>query len=348
MVDMEWYNTYGSIFGIYDCGKPLLYVADPVLIKQILVKDFHTFRNRTQVPGIVSKSMPRASDEDWKRIRAIASPAFTSGKLRHMYPLLNECCLHLLAELDRDVSTSGGHREVDVKHVMSAYTLDGIASTAFAINTNSYSNPNNEFITTANKIANLIFSTNDWHKILAMILPTFLTNNRMWKRMATGGRPADQFFNDVARRVMSERKKSAQKHNDFLQLLMDVEREDDTSDTTTGAGDAMFGHHVNESVDELMAEKQAFSGVLAKKLTADEILAQCSVFFTAGYETTALTLTYCTYELAVNPDIQDRLVAEIRDAFNENTDIDYDTLCRLPLLDAVISETLRKYPTDSR
>ncbi|CAG2117779.1 unnamed protein product, partial [Medioppia subpectinata] len=358
-IDMEWYNTYGTIFGVYDCAKPVLYVSEPALIKQILVKQFHTFRNRSLAPvlsGPVSLAIPRANDSDWKRIRAIASPTFTARRLRHMYPALDRCCAHFLAALARDVSASGGNREVNLKQLMNAYTLDAIATTAFAIKTDSYTDPNNPFIATANRISNLIFSTNDWHKILAMILPTFLTNNSMWKWMAsTGGGTDDQFFNDVARRLMSERKESAEKHTDFLQLLMDVEREDDNSDptagagaTTTGAGNAMVGNHVNEGADELIAGKQAFSGVVAKKLTADEILAQCSLFFTAGYETTALTLTYCTYELAVNPDIQDRLVAEINDAaINEG--IDYDTLClRLPLLDAVVSETLRKYPTDSR
>ncbi|CAG2123472.1 unnamed protein product, partial [Medioppia subpectinata] len=92
MVDMEWYKSYGSIYGVYDCGQPILYVLDPVLIKQILVKQFHTFTNRALIPefsGLISKSIPRARDENWKRIRAIASPTFTTGKLRHMYPLLN-------------------------------------------------------------------------------------------------------------------------------------------------------------------------------------------------------------------------------------------------------------------
>ncbi|CAG2178521.1 unnamed protein product, partial [Oppiella nova] len=88
----------------------------------------------------------------------------------------------------------------------------------------------------------------------------------------------------------------------------------------------------------------AFSNVLEKKLTEDEILAQCFLFFVAGYETTATTLSYCTYELALNPTLQDRLYEETKDMFNEKGEMDYSVLSRLPFIDALISETLRNYP----
>ncbi|CAG2119941.1 unnamed protein product, partial [Medioppia subpectinata] len=108
VVEMEWYKTYGRLFGLYAMlGKPALSVADPVLIKQILVKDFYKFRNRKpalSTSPIFSKIMFSARDDDWKRIRAIASPTFTSAKLKRMYPLINECCRDFMAALHTDVS----------------------------------------------------------------------------------------------------------------------------------------------------------------------------------------------------------------------------------------------------
>ncbi|CAG2102112.1 unnamed protein product [Medioppia subpectinata] len=341
----------------YDCGEPVLSVSDPALIKQILVKEFHVFHNRFNrvIKVIDAKGLVNARDGDWKRIRLIASPAFTSSKLKRMYPLIDECCGDFLAALDRHVSASG-RTKVDFKRVTGAYGLDVIARTAFATKCNPYScDTSDPFVMKAELISGYE-TPHIWRDILPMILPTFVINNRLWKWLATigsgggGGAMDPKFFNNVIKHLISERKESVDKHNDFLQLLIDVEREDNTNTTTTTgadsvATDASEGHHVNEGVDELMAEKRALSGVVEKRLTTDEIVAQCDIFFMAGYETTASTLSYCTYELALNPDIQDRLVAETRAAFNETTgDIDYDTLCRLPLLDAVISETLRKYP----
>jgi cytochrome P450 len=83
--------------------------------------------------------------------------------------------------------------------------------------------------------------------------------------------------------------------------------------------------------------------VLEKKLTEDEILAQCYLFFIAGYDTTAITLSYCTYELALNPSLQDKLYEETKEAFNEKGEMDYSVLSRLPFIDALLSETLRHY-----
>jgi len=46
----EWEQNlvkkHGKIFGVYEVTKPVLYVSDPDIIKDVLVKDFHIFTNR--------------------------------------------------------------------------------------------------------------------------------------------------------------------------------------------------------------------------------------------------------------------------------------------------------------
>ena len=64
-------------------------------------------------------------------------------------------------------------------------------------------------------------------------------------------------------------------------------------------------------------ERKALSSV-DKYLTEEEILAQSWVFFLAGYETTSTTLTFATYELALNPGAQQRLYDEVTAAFDAN------------------------------
>ena len=58
-----------------------------------------------------------------------------------------------------------------------------------------------------------------------------------------------------------------------------------------------------------------------KKLTDLEIVSYSVVFFLAGYETTASTLAYTSYLLALNPEVQEKLCAEIDEFFESNDNI---------------------------
>ena len=46
----------------------------------------------------------------------------------------------------------------------------------------------------------------------------------------------------------------------------------------------------------------------------DEVLAQGLLFFLAGYDTTATSIAFLLYNLALNPEIQEKLYEEIVDA----------------------------------
>lgn len=78
----------------------------------------------------------------------------------------------------------------------------------------------------------------------------------------------------------------------------------------------------------------------------DEIVGQCFIFFAAGFDTVSTLLTFLSYELAVNPDIQEKLfneITEIKEKLN-GAPLNYDTLSQMKYMDQVISETLRKWP----
>ena len=68
----------------------------------------------------------------------------------------------------------------------------------------------------------------------------------------------------------------------------------------------------------LKAEIKDSEGKQVSKLSEDEVLAQSFVFILAGYETTSNTLSYVTYCLALNPEVQEKLIKEIDDAVGDN------------------------------
>ena len=55
-----------------------------------------------------------------------------------------------------------------------------------------------------------------------------------------------------------------------------------------------------------------------KDLTNSQLAAFSIEFIFAGFETTSLVLSFTTYLLAINTDIQEKLLAEIDNYFEEN------------------------------
>ncbi len=66
------------------------------------------------------------------------------------------------------------------------------------------------------------------------------------------------------------------------------------------------------------ASAEGEGGVI--KLSNDQIIAQSTGFLLAGYETTANTLAYTAYLLALHPQVQERLQREI-DSYMENNPV---------------------------
>jgi cytochrome P450 len=96
-------------------------------------------------------------------------------------------------------------------------------------------------------------------------------------------------------------------------------------------------HHGHEDKIELVSNKNKID------ITLNDILGTSFVFLLAGYETTASLLSYFFYLLAIYPECQQKLLEEVLENKKSSDIIDYDTISRMPYLDACVSETLRIY-----
>ncbi|UXI22221.1 Disks large-like protein [Sarcoptes scabiei] len=270
---VENYQKYGKIHGIYQGLRPRLVVADPNIIKRIMVQDFNIFRNRGDTRNqdrIGRKNLVRARDNDWKRIRSILSPMFTTSKLKKMESSIFGCVDSFMNAIEK----KSDHRQpIMIRSITGNFTMDVIAKCAFATDTNAHSDKENQFVRNAKNI----FQLNLIEIIIRFMAPKFLFN--------------------------------------FL------------------------------SKEEIQQENELFKDVIGSKyLSEEEIVAQSVVFFLAGYETTATTMAFCCYELAMNQDIQQKLFDEIQSVLDDGKSLNYSSVMTLPYLDAVLSETLRKYP----
>ena len=82
-----------------------------------------------------------------------------------------------------------------------------------------------------------------------------------------------------------------------------------------------------------------------KSVDEDVVVATSMILMMAGYDTTATLLSYTSYALSKNPEVQTKLQEEVDEAFAgaEDEFPDYSVIQGLPYLDMVVHETLRMY-----
>ncbi|GFS42227.1 cytochrome P450 3A24 [Nephila pilipes] len=277
--------------------------------------------------------MSSATGEDWKRIRTIVTPTFTTGKLKRMMGIFKECAETLV----ENFKTSAKDGEpVEVKQICGAYTMDVIASSCFSTKIDSHNDPENKFALTARSVFRINIS---WRFIMFFLFPKLV---KLFK-MSIFPPKATHFFRDVTLQIIEERKRTGQTRNDFLQLLMDTAKEmsdDPKLEFNEKESDDMTS--VYGGVD---TNHQVFRGVVQKNLSMDELVAQCVIFFLAGYDTTASTIAFATYMLALNQDVQEKVHEEVFTTLkSSNGKLTYEALQNMKYLDHVISETLRLFP----
>ncbi|CAG9823199.1 unnamed protein product [Phaedon cochleariae] len=98
----------------------------------------------------------------------------------------------------------------------------------------------------------------------------------------------------------------------------------------------IVAHDFLQSASQLDSSQSIFNDV--------DITAHVASFFTDGYETSSRTTALLIFELALNKDVQQKLRAEIVEAYEQNgRQFDYESIMKLEYLDACVHENLRKH-----
>ncbi|XP_012136792.2 cytochrome P450 6a2-like [Megachile rotundata] len=303
------YNDFKDepMVGIFGGHIPHLVLRDPDLIKDVLIKDFPNFVDRLVTPNKVermSEHLFSLEAKRWRPLRACLSPIFTSGKLKEMFHLLVECGNHFEQYLIKLVEKG---EDIPCREICSKYTTDVIGSCAFGIEMNALAAEDSEF----RNMGRQIFQTNFKSVIRDRLREYPFLFNLIGPFFAD--REVEDFFTRITNESINYRMQHNFKRHDFIDTLVELKKDSrKVSD---------------EPLSEVFLAAQAF------------------VFFAAGFETSSITVTHALYELAFNQSVQDKLRAEVKEVLQRhNGQITYEMLKEMKYLDAVMNETLRKYP----
>ncbi|KAJ4945197.1 hypothetical protein JOQ06_013732 [Pogonophryne albipinna] len=285
-------------------------------VTYLMAECYSLFTNRRnfRLNGELYDAVSIAEDDQWRRIRSVLSPSFTSGRLKEMFSIMKHHSANLLSSMKKKADKD---EPLEMKEFFGPYSMDVVTSTAFSVDIDSLNNPSDPFVTNIKKMLKF-----DFFYPVFLLVAFFPFMGPIFEKLNFTVFPASvtDFFYAALQKIKTGREQSKQKSRvDFLQLMIDSQKT-----------------HDSRKVEE------------NKGLSDHEILSQAMIFLFAGYETSSSSLSFLAYNLAINPHIMKRLQEEVDSTFPNKGPVEYQALMEMEYLDGVINESLRLYPIAPR
>lgn len=214
----------GDYCGIFFSRNPVLLVLTPEFAKTILVRDFNHFMDR----GVFSNekidplgaNMFFLEGQRWKSLRAKLTPTFTSGKMKKIFLTIFDVGNKFVKYLEPLAESS---QDIEVYDLFARYTTDAISSSAFGFDANSLENPETEFVKMGKKVLH-------FNKLKSLKIFFAMGFREQAKAMGIrfNDKDVQDFFIKIVRDTIDHRKKTGYVRNDFMQILIDLMRNDES------------------------------------------------------------------------------------------------------------------------
>ncbi|KYM99582.1 Cytochrome P450 6k1 [Cyphomyrmex costatus] len=310
----KMYEIYNSAdpddpyIGFYIFHKPLLLLRNHDLIKQVMTTDFDVFPNRrfgsgSQRDAIGLDSILSMNQPRWKYVRNKLTPVLTGQKLKNMIPLIVKSGKPMLNFLENLPINEDGWSEYEVKDIGSRYSNDVLASLMFGVNVNSFDDKEIAF---CKKAGMTIFR--GFMRGIVFIIQFFLPD---WDFLVVPfiKGPAN-YLRNIFWESMNTRERLEFKRGDMIDSMLALKN---------GEQNPIY----------------IFEG--------DNLVAQPSSLYIAGFEATATTIAFTLYELGCHPEHQDTIYNEIQTQLS-GKELTMDLINELSFLDSIVVESLRLHP----
>lgn len=325
----SWFGRYGDCFGYYRGNRPILMIQNMELIQEVFQKRFHQFPNRLHLNMDLkpfNSSVIALRGKSWRHIRRLITPPFTAHRIsqpsviktismssQKVFNALDECKQSKIIVDFCDDNIDGSRRfTINASTLSKSYTIDVISKIAFGLNDTDAFETDSKLMEMAEEFMANCDGPINWLMYMFPFLgrPIELINNYL-----TSGRMID---------MLSRHLKKIIKEYQLASLNDDDQHNEDVKQNV---------------IDYFLYQKKV------SNLTENEVIGNLLVILLAGYETTACCLSFTLFNLAKNPQIQDRLRNKLRSLYdNENDQMDNLEEIKCEYLDRCIYESLRLYP----
>ncbi|XP_063532700.1 cytochrome P450 6B1-like [Cydia strobilella] len=321
----DLYNRFPNekVVGYYRGSTPELYIRDPDIVRNILSNDFAYFYPRglgrnTEVEPLLANVF-HADGDLWKLTRQRLTPAFTTARLKAMFPLVVRCAERLQGVARAAAARPGA---CDVHELMARFTTEFIGACGFGVETDSLGNEDSQF----RKIGRLMFLRPVPVIIKFMMWELFPL---LRSYIHVFDRKLDKTFFDFVKNIRDVRQCKPSGRHDFIDLLLELE---------------VKGKIVGESIEHRNPDGTPVT--VEMEMDLKMMVAQVFIFFGAGFETSSSATSYTLHQLAFNPKSQLKIQSEIDEVLQKyDNKLCYDAVAEMTLLSMAFKEAMRMFPS---
>ncbi|XP_035436192.2 cytochrome P450 6a2 [Spodoptera frugiperda] len=217
-----FYDNYRDqkYVGLFQARRPTLMVIDLDIAKTIFSKEFQCFSDRVSVSTDTQRepllrNLANMGGAEWKAMRHIVTPTFSSAKMKAMFPLVAECAQTLKVILLKECVD-----DINVPSMMTRFTTDVIGSCAFGVDPGALKDSESPFLQMSQKMFKIDRST-----LLKRYCRTFFPRLFKLLNLRSYSSDVEAFFTSIINQVLAERRSGVQRH-DFLQLMLNEQKTD--------------------------------------------------------------------------------------------------------------------------
>ncbi|KAL8142255.1 hypothetical protein V2J09_015287 [Rumex salicifolius] len=302
-------QRYGKNCLMWNGPIPVVNIGEVELVREILGRynEFQKPRSNPIISRLLICGLISYEGQKWAHHRKLLNPAFHMHKLKLMVPAFYTSCSEMVRMWDDKLCNS--EHEIDVSGDLTTLSADTISRAAFG---SSYEEGKRifelikEILIVADEIGQSVYFPG------LRFLPT--EKNRKMNRI-------DREIKSLLTGIIEKRKESRELRDDLLGLLMESNLQNS-----------------NEEEDKDKKKKQKII-----KITTEEMIDECKLFYLAGQETTSALLTWTMILLSKHQDWQSKARQEVLNAFGLHKP-DFDALNHLKTMNMVFQEVMRLYP----
>jgi len=292
---------------------PILRITTPEAVQHILKDKFENYIKIdtpiTKMIGVelFGEGIFAVDGEKWRYERKVASYMFATNVLNRTMERTfldhGEVLVRVLTDACKSKQT------IDMQDLMKRYTMDSIAKIGFGVDFRSLEKPKDEFSIAFDRIQELIIRR-AFKPVLLMRLDVMFQTG-FEKEFTRCAEVLDGLVEDIIRK----RKESASE----------------------------ISEHADESWQDLLSHFMDFSKKKNESFDIKQARDVVMNFLIAGRDTTACLLTWTFYELARHPEMEKRIVEEIKEMLANNP-LSHQSVKDLKFTHNFLSEVLRLHP----